>query len=184
MVHNQTGVWSIGDARLEGQVAAASAALRVSPGADACACLLLHVQLLLLSRSQEVVRDSQVEQHQQVQQLEAILDPKYNLASASSGLEAAGPNGGSNSTLGPAVMTISCFKPLRVAMHDKDADFMNAPVVELFNRCIWQGREYVMETCKDGQHSLSLLDPSIMANVFINMGEHLATTKKVLLAQA
>lgn len=157
--------------------------LRFTLDADACACLLLHVQLLLLRRSQEVVRDSQVEQHQQVQQLEAILDPKYNLASASSGLEAAGPNGSSNSTLGPAFMTISCFKPLRVAMHDKDADFMNAPVVELFNRCVWQGREYVMETCKDGQHSLSLLDPSIMANVFINMGEHLAATKKALLAQ-
>ncbi len=43
-------------------------------------------------------------------------------------------------------MVISEFRPLRVAFEDRDAAFMDAPLVESYIRKVWNGKEYVLET--------------------------------------
>ncbi|GFH08740.1 uncharacterized protein HaLaN_03757 [Haematococcus lacustris] len=94
-----------------------------------------QLQHLCLAKLQEMLRKFGADDQELMPRMEAILDPPR---------------------LGPSLL-ISEMRPLRMAFDDSDAPFMNAPLVASYLQKIWMGKEYVLETCKDGRRALSSL---------------------------
>ncbi|KAJ9530221.1 hypothetical protein QJQ45_023513 [Haematococcus lacustris] len=112
-----------------------------------CTCLSA-AQHLCLAKLQEILRKFGADDQELMPRMEAILDPPR---------------------LGPSLL-ISEMRPLRMAFDDSDATFMNAPLVASYLQKIWMGKEYVLETCKDGRRALSSLDPSFGFAILLNLG--------------
>ena len=98
------------------------------------------LQAALLNHLQELMRGSGGNQGDKLLRLAAIIDPKPWEQEAGE-QRCGGPGGGDER---PRALTLSDFRPLRVAFSDSDAAFMSTPLVETFTRLAWRGQEFVL----------------------------------------
>ncbi|GAX72805.1 hypothetical protein CEUSTIGMA_g260.t1 [Chlamydomonas eustigma] len=114
-----------------------------------------NLQRLLLLRAQSFVQGFEGKQGQKLMRLQALLD--FKLVS-------------SPEIKRPEPVTISDFRPLRVAFADRDAEFMISPIVESFTRLRWTGAELLFETSKTGSQAVSSLNSDLIRVVLSNLG--------------
>ena len=108
------------------------------------------LQAALLNHLQELMRGSGGNQGDKLLRLAAIIDPKpWEQGAGEQGSSSATPSkqhygGSSGGDDHLRALTLSDFRPLRVAFSDSDATFMSTPLVETFTRLAWLGQEFVL----------------------------------------